>query len=253
MDFDQVKAYWEQRAGSDSSAQSTTMDFYLRDIEYRVVSGLIKIYLPKSVMDVGCGDARTTVRLSAEHPEIAFSGGDYSASMVKNARGNISAMGIENLDVMECDVFQALPVHDLGMIYTTRCLINLPGWEMQQAALNNICNALAPGGFYVMIENFVEGHENFNAVRRDFGLPEIPVREHNFFFEREKLIDFVSDRFDVLEEVNISSSYYLASRAIYSRICQDKGEEPDYFDSHHQYASQLPFCGEYGPVRMRRR
>ena len=250
MDFEQVKAYWEQRAGNDTSAQSTTQDFYLRDIEYRVVSELIRKYAPKAVMDVGCGDARTTVRLAAEYRDIVFSGGDYASAMVKNARSNISTMGINNLNVMECNVFRSLPVQGQEMIYTTRCLINLTDWNMQQAAIENIGNALAPSGIFVMIENFIEGHDNFNRVRSEFGLPEIPVREHNLFFERQKLIDFVAGSFEVLEEVNISSSYYLASRAIYSRICQDQGENPDYFDTHHQYASRLPFCGEYGPVRM---
>ena len=215
-----------------------------------VLKSLLKEKPFSSLLDVGCGDARTTARLAAEFGSIAFSGGDYSAAMVKNARSNISAMGIENLNVIECDVFQPLPVQDQEMIYTTRCLINLPSWEMQQTAIRNISNALVPGGIYIMIENFIEGHNNFNRVRCDFGLPDIPVRDHNFFFDRQQLMDFVSVKFDILDEVNISSSYYLASRVIYSRICHDNGEEPDYFDDHHLYASLLPFCGEYGPVRM---
>jgi ubiquinone/menaquinone biosynthesis C-methylase UbiE len=250
MDFGQVKEYWEQRATGDSSAQSTTQDFYLRDIEYRVIRKLIESHNPKSVMDVGCGDARTTARLAADFNNITFSGGDYSSAMVKNAGDNIDDMGIKNMNVVVCDVLQSLPAQPQAMIYTTRCLINLPDWKMQQAAINNIGNALETGGIYVMIENFIEGHEKFNKVRQDFGLPEIKVRSHNLFFERQKLLDFVSDTFEVIEEVNISSSYYLASRALYSRICQDEGEIPDYFDVHHQYASRLPFCGEYGPVRM---
>ena len=159
-------------------------------------------------MDVGCGDAKTTARLSAEFDCIAFSGGDYSAAMVKNARSNISAMCIENLNVIECDVLQPLPVQVQEMIYTTRCLINLPGWEMQQTAISNIGNALAPGGVYIMIENFIEGHDNFNRVRREFGLPDIPVRDHNFFFDRQQLMNFISDRFDILDEVDVSDLLY---------------------------------------------
>ena len=250
MDFSQVKKYWEERASADSSAQSTTQDYYLREIEFRVVKGLINQYMPASVMDVGCGDARTTARLATEFGDMKFVGGDYSESMVRNALGNIDSAGIKNLNVMLCDISRPLSVGRLDMIYSTRCLINLPTWDLQQIAIQNIADALVTGGLFVMIENFVEGHDNFNRVRGNFGLPEIPVREHNLFFSRDRLLDFVSNSFEVLDEVNISSTYYLASRAIYSKICQENGTDPDYFDAHHQYAAQLPFCGEFGPVRM---
>jgi hypothetical protein len=100
-----------------------------------------------------------------------------------------------------------------------------------------------------MIENFVEGQDNFNRVRELFQLPPIKVRDHNLFFERSKLVDYMTGRFSLVEEHNISSTYYLVSRVIYSRICADRGVAPDYFDEHHRYAAGLPFAGEYGPVR----
>jgi SAM-dependent methyltransferase len=250
MDFDEVKKYWEERASADNSAQSTTQDYYLRDIEFQVVKRLIAQYRPTNVMDAGCGDARTTARLAVEFEGVKFVGGDYSESMVRNAQGIINRSKIDNLSVLLCDVSHPLPLKQLEMIYTTRCLINLPTWELQQNAIINISDALAVGGLYVMIENFVEGQENFNRVRRDFGLPEIPVREHNLYFSRALLMDFASNYFDVLEEANISSTYYLVSRVIYSKICQETKAVPDYFDKHHEYGSKLPFSGEFGPVRM---
>jgi ubiquinone/menaquinone biosynthesis C-methylase UbiE len=250
MDFNQIKEYWEERASADSSAQSTTQDYYLREIEFRVLKDLIDRYRPENVMDVGCGDARTTARLAAEFEEVKFIGADYSESMVRNAQDNITCAGINNLRVTLCDISRPLPFVQQKMIYSTRCLINLPTWELQQTAIRNVADALSVGGYYVMIENFVEGHENFNQVRCDFGLPKIPVREHNLFFKQASLLDYISNYFEVLQEVNISSTYYLVSRAIYSKICQDDGTDPDYFDAHHKYAAQLPFSGEFGPVRM---
>jgi len=250
MNFDEVKKYWEERASADNSAQSTTQDYYLRDIEFRVVKGLIEQYRPASVMDAGCGDARTTARLAAEFESVKFVGGDYSESMVKNAQEVVKRSRIDNLRILLCNISLPFPIRQTEMIYSTRCLINLPTWELQQAAIKNIADALATGGLYVMIENFVEGQESFNQVRRDFGLPEIPVREHNLFFKRSLLLDFVSNYFEVLQELNISSTYYLVSRVIYSKICQGTGAAPDYFDKHHEYGSKLPFSGEFGPVRM---
>jgi SAM-dependent methyltransferase len=250
MEFDHIKKYWEERALTDGSPQSTTQDYYLREIEFRVLRDAVNRYKPTRVMDIGCGDARTTARLATEFERIRFIAGDYSESMVRNARHNIILAGLSNVTLTLCDVSKSLPVDLQEMIYSTRCLINLPSWELQRAAISNIADRLAIGGTYVMIENFLEGHDNFNRFRREFGLPEIPIRNHNLFFVRERLIDFVSTRFDIFEEVNISSTYYIVSRGVYSRMCQDANADPDYFDVHHKYAAQLPFCGEFGPVRM---
>jgi len=101
-----------------------------------------------------------------------------------------------------------------------------------------------------MVENFLEGQEKFNQVRKGFGLEEIPIREHNYFFQRDRLIEYIDGRFEVEEEVNISSTYYLMSRVIYSKICSETGQQPDYFDDHHRFSAGLPFAGEFGPVRL---
>ena len=169
--------------------------------------------------------------------------------MVKNARGNLAAANITNLTVSLCDILRPMS-GKFDMAYTTRCLINLPDWELQKKAIKHIYDLLNVGGVYVMMENFIEGHDNFNRLRESFGLPIIAVRDHNLFFKREQLISYFSDKFKVVKDVNISSSYYLVSRIIYSKICQDKKITPDYFDVHHRYAASLPFCGEYGPIRM---
>lgn len=250
MDFDQIRRYWDERAASDSSAQSTTQDYYLREIEWRVLHGALTKHKPHRVLDVGCGDAWITSRLASAFPDTQFVGGDYSVSMIKNAGVNIKQTGVSNIHLSECDITKPIQPATFDLIYTTRCLINLPSWDLQQTALQNIHSALDPGGVYVMIENFQEGHEAFNDVRTAFGLPRIAVREHNLFFERQRLVEFLEPVFRIDEEINISSTYYLASRVIYSRICQDRAVEPNYLDEHHRHASLLPFCGEYGPVRM---
>ena len=180
---------------------------------------------------------------------VFFSGFDYSLFMIENARKALDSKIASNVAFSQLDIRESLnAVFDL--IYTTRCLINLPSWDLQKLAIANIHEALRPGGVYLMVENFVEGQENFNKVRRDFGLPEISIREHNFFFQRDRLFDYVDSQFEIEEEVNISSSYYLASRVVYSKICSETGQQPDYFDEHHRFAAGLPFSGEFGPVRL---
>lgn len=250
MNFEEIKRYWEERAAADASAQSTTQDYFLREIECRALASQINKIKPKAVFDIGCGDARTTARLAASFPAIAFCGMDYSASMIDNARTVMAGEPIGNLKVLVGDVLAEPDLFGADLAYTTRCLINLPDWGSQQRALANIHRALAPSGHYLMIENFVEGQDNFNGVRELYGLPPIKVRDHNLFFERPMLNEFIAGKFVVVEEHNISSTYYLVSRVIYSKICADRGVTPDYFDEHHRYAAGLPFAGEFGPVRL---
>ncbi len=249
FDFEDIKRYWEERAANDSSAQSTTQDYYLREIELNVLSERLVNYAPRRVADVGCGDGRTTSRLASKFKNASFTGFDYSRAMIENAKSLFDTHGVAKVDFRELDILKGLP-DTFDLIYTTRCLINLPSWELQKEAIEKIHDALAEGGVYVMVENFIEGHNNLNQIRKNFGLAEIPVREHNYFFQRQRLFDYVERMFRIEEETNISSAYYLVSRVIYSKLCAEKGEMPDYFDDHHRFAVALPFCGEYGPVRL---
>lgn len=249
MNFDEIHSYWQSRAEGDDSAQSTTQDVFLREIELQALLKQIKRSTPQKIADIGCGDGRTTLGLARGYSAGSFCGYDYSTAMVENAKKVLSQTKIQNIEFMQHDIQS--PIEQVfDFIYTTRCLINLPTWELQTKAIGNIWASLRSGGVYVMIENFIEGHNNFNQVRRHFGLPEIPIREHNLFFDRAKLLQLVKSRFEIVFEENISSSYYLVSRVIYSKICADEGRVPDYFDAHHKYAAALPHSGEFGPVRL---
>jgi ubiquinone/menaquinone biosynthesis C-methylase UbiE len=249
MDFEAIKNYWDDRAAGDSSIQSTTQDVYLREIEFRVLKEELKLRAPQSVVDVGCGDGRTTIRLASVLPTIKFQGFDYSPSMLINAKAVLRKEGVDNTTFGQHDISQPLP-GSFEAAYTTRCLINLPNWELQQAALKNIHTCLPIGGIYLMVENFVEGQMNFNRIRKAYSLPEIAVRNHNLFLNHDKLVRFIDGLFVIEREINISSAYYLVSRVIYSKICDEQKKSTDYYDDHHRLAAALPFVGEYGPVRL---
>lgn len=249
MNFDEIHSYWDDRAAQDNTIQSTTQDVYLRDIELRVLADKVSVYEPKSIADIGCGDGRTTIGLAEKFEQIALTGYDYSESMISNARRILANRSIGNVSLGQHDVCNPLP-HKFDLIYTTRCLINLPTWELQMNAIKNIHASLNDGGVYLMIENFVDGQDEFNRVRRSFDLPEIPIRDHNNFFEIDSLASFASDYFDLIDEVNISSTYYLVSRVVYAKMCADKNITPDYYDVHHKYASRLPYVGNCGPVKL---
>jgi SAM-dependent methyltransferase len=249
MNFEEIKKYWNSRAASDSTAQATTQDVYLRQIEattlVRHISGLNGIHIG----DFGCGDGRTTIQVAAQCPGRTFVGLDYSDAMIANARSITLEQGNPAAAFEVHDVLQPTK-EKFDIIYTTRCLINLPSFELQSQALQNIHDALNSGGHYLMIENFIDGQNNFNQLRKQFGLSEIPVRPHNLFFDKTELLKSIRRMFSVVAEENISSLYYIVSRIVYAKICHEQKLPVSYFDDHHRFASGLPFLGDYGPVKL---
>jgi ubiquinone/menaquinone biosynthesis C-methylase UbiE len=252
MEFEEIKNYWNERAGSDSTSQSTTNDVFLRAIESsKLIETINELNLKQpEIVDIGCGDGNTTISVAKSFSEWKFKGFDYSENMIKNASTNLKSVGLNNLDFDVLDISQKSLSNEVDLIFTSRCLINLPGWELQCKALDHIRKSLKTGGYYLMIENFLDGHNEFNKVRKQFDLPEIPVRPHNYFFDQNKLNEYAKNKFEIVSIRNISSMYYLVSRIVYSKICQIRGENPDYFDLHHELGSQLPECGNFGPIKL---
>ena len=250
-----IKKYWENRAQKyGSSAQATTNDYYMREIEIRcLISVISEISQGKEnlkVADIGCGNGYSTIKLAKKYPEIHFDGFDYSENMICFAREIQDQEVIPNVTFFVLDITKDPIPGIYDFVFTDRCLINLPFYNLQITAIESIYNALNNNGTLVLIENFIDGHNNFNSLRREFDLKEINVREHNLYLDKNKIEPFLNTLFKYIEFINISSQYYIGSRIIYSKICAKKGTEPDYFDVHHKISSKLPFVGNFGPIGM---
>lgn len=253
MNYEEIKRYWNERAAeSRGLPNATTNDYYMRVIESRQLIERIRGLQAhiRTVADIGCGDGLTTISVAKAFPALKFVGQDYSDNMIESANRHLEKESLHNLSFVVGDVISSETSTKFDLVYTTRCLINLPSEDLQRTALQHIWSVLVQGGIYLMVENFIDGHDEFNRVRADFGLPEIKVREHNRFFDDRWFLPFIDDKFEVVDKLNISSLYYLVSRVIYSKICATTGATPDYFDTHHELASQLPVCGNFGPVKM---
>jgi ubiquinone/menaquinone biosynthesis C-methylase UbiE len=184
---------------------------------------------------------------------IRFLGIDYSEQMIVEAIKHL--VGYSNLnatfllgDVLELGKVCNDKVYDI--VLTDRCLINLDSFESQCHAIVQIAKHTKLGGYYIAIENFVEGHENMNKARQAVGLPEIPVRWHNLYFKEKEFIQSVGQFFEIIAFKDFSSSYYFATRVVYSAMCHMRGEEPDYNHEIHQLSVKLPWVGQFSPIRM---
>ena len=254
-----IKQYWNERARDRGvSRQVTTDDFFLRELEIAKLKEKISaISLPhgSTVADIGCGDGYSTLSIAAAFPTIRFVGIDYSEEMLALAEQRRSAQPelLKNVSFQVGDVRRlstSVNADKFEVVLTMRSLINLPSSREQYNALTQIAEHLKAGGYYFGIENFVQGQQAFNRLRAAMGLPEIPIRWHNHFFDEEEFLAETAKCFDSVIIDNFSSSYYLATLIIYSAGCHLTGQEPDYFHPIHQTAGQLPPIGDFSPIKL---
>lgn len=256
---DKIKDYWEERATQYSNClAATTDDVYLRELEIStIIQTLNEIHLPVqgNFLDVGCGDGYSLLKVAEAFGSLSFLAIDYSENMIKLAQQRLESqpelkgrVQVRLGNVMELGQNFHHLLYDV--VLSDRCLINLGSFGYQSEAIVQIANRIKPGGYYFAIENFVEGHENMNAARRQMGLPEIPVRWHNLYFEEKPFVQCADRFFESVSFREFSSSYYFATRVIYSAMCQMRGETPNYNHEIHRLAVRLPWVGRFSPIRM---
>lgn len=237
----EIKDYWNRRARK-SEATATTNDYYLRFLESRILADEIASLRPKRILDIGCGDAETTIRLASKFPQISFVGLDYAENMIEIAARNIEVERykgnkLDNLRLVEgdfiCDHDSYL--ENIDLCISCRWLINLSTREDQLMALDKIKTPIR------FIENFLVPHMHLNDLRGQLGLDEIPIANHNVYLDSKRI-----------NAISFADTYYFATRIIYAAECMVKKIKPDYMDYRHSIAIHLPNISDLccAPMRM---
>lgn len=246
-----IRRFWDEQARlHKADPRATTPDYWLRELEINSVSDILQT-CPGGldVLDIGCGNGYSTLRIRTTHPTNRYVGGDYSEAMIAVARDQARGQDGVTFEVADVLSLERFAGH-FDVVISDRCLINLSSPELQREAVRQIWACLRPNGQYLAIENFVEAQENLNQQRRRSGLPPIPIRWHNLFLNEAEFISHCSTLFRVREVTPISSTYYLITRVVYSKLCQLEGREPDYEHPIYKIATELPPMGDFGPVKL---
>jgi SAM-dependent methyltransferase len=237
---------------------ATTDDIHLRSLEIITLIDLlhhIKPELRKKILDIGCGDGVSTISLAHSFPDSVFTGIDYSETMIKIANQNLMKdKSLEERihffvgDVTKLDA--SIDQEKYDIIISDRCLINLGSSDVQFNSIRMISEHVIDGGYFIAIENFNEGQISMNQARKLMGLPEIPIRWHNHYFCESDFLNYAKKIFSQVSIKNFASSYYFATRVIYSAMCQMHGEKPNYNHEIHQLAVKLPWTGNFSPIKL---
>jgi ubiquinone/menaquinone biosynthesis C-methylase UbiE len=245
---EQVLEFWNDRAQFGQNAG--TNDFMLKHLEEAAL--LERIPSGAEILDVGCGNGSTLIRLVKEKGCNGV-GLDYADSLLDLARQATIENGVQkNLRFVKRNVMQL--GNDLGQfqhIFTQRCLINLKTEEDQRRAFASILQLLHPGGYYYMIESFIDGNRTLNALRDIFHLEPMTSPWHNRFFELNEVLNWKESYPVTVQEVShFASTYYFLSRVVYAKLAADRGEPLRYDSDINQMSIRLPPIGEFGATKL---
>lgn len=205
-----IKAFWDERARVHGTEWTATLgEQFLRQLEIRTMLEQIASRPCDVVFDVGCGNGYSTVRYATAFPDKTFIGIDYSEEMIAQARKHETAnCRFQVGDVHRLETFPPLKA---DLILTQRCLQNIPGYDLQRAAIENLRAKLRPRGSLLLMECSRTGLDLLQKYRRRKGKPPLEGLEpwHNTFFHDERLIrDFSA------EIVHFCSTYMYFAKVV---------------------------------------
>lgn len=239
--------FWNNRAGLKEVAG--TNDFPLKGLELNLI--LDRIPAQASVLDVGCGNGETLMRLAREK-KCSGAGLDFSEKMIDLARATSEREGLAGQVRFQIATLPDLPENlgEFDYALTERCLINLDSDATQRQAFLKIMSHLKPGGRYLMIESSIQGLERTNELRELLELERMEPPWHNVFLNESSVENWGTDEFILEEVVPFSSTYHFLSRVVYARLAADKKEDLRYDSDINMLACRLPVIGNFGPVRL---
>ena len=212
---DFIKEYWDNQGKMFlDSYKASWDDFYCINLEIDVISR--HICSNGKILDVGCANGYSTLRIADICEPQRMVGVDYSESMIKGARENLAKYTPQYSVEFHVADARRLPFNDnsFDAVYTTRTLINLPNWQQQKEALNELVRVCCLGGVVVVSEAFWEPLVRLNAIRTVAGLP--PVVEHDFnrYLKESSLSSYLDTRKLIHEWHRFAGLYYLGTRFV---------------------------------------
>lgn len=241
-----IDHFWNDRVNRyGKDPRSNSNDIWIREVEVNAICAIIEKVKPEKILDFGCANGHSTTKIANKFPHIKIVGCDINENMILSAQKENK---LKNLEFICSDViFQEIGVFDL--IVGTRVFQNIDSLHNQvQTAKALFEKSLKPEGHLFFIESYADGYEQINNDRVLFELPKLPILPHLTLLTDEFNIE-IEKYMNMLERGSPTSTYYIVTRLVYSKLAQINEESIDYDHLLHKLAAACPQVGEYGPQR----
>ncbi len=254
FNLNDIKSYWTEQAMTHGTSQKASWsDMAVIDMEINEIQKWI--HDGDNVLDIGCANGYSTLCYGTRKG-ISILGLDYTPEMIKQARKNqnnvnsgSSKISFDVGDILNLKEF----INHFDTLISTRVLINLENWNNQKAALKECVKVLKTKGLLLLSEATMQGWNNLNQFREEWGLPHIPEPRFNTYLDEKAVIDFLAGDMELIELNNFSSTYYVATRVIKPLLAKALGDNIDVTnpDMHwNKWFSQFPAYGNYGTQKL---
>lgn len=246
---EKMMAFWSERVKIyKDDPRANTEDIWLRELEINYVDRIIKSHSFQSVMDFGCANGYSTLRLARLNWNKEFVGIDINHDMINVAIESLKGENFPNLEFRLLDIVKDVVPERYDFIFAIRTFQNIESLEMQKRVFDKLHNLLNENGLFLYIESYVSGYKRLNEDRVKMGLAPLPIHEHLTLLT-EDFDKYVGDKMSLLTSEFLSSSYYLITRLLYSHIAKMNNEPIDYNHPIHRVAAMVPQIGDYGPQK----
>ncbi|MCC7145935.1 MAG: methyltransferase domain-containing protein [Phycisphaeraceae bacterium] len=244
-----LEHYKSEAAKHGESGTSTIQDLRTRQLEIEALFAYVRDGM--RVLEIGCGNGYVAQAM-VERFAVDLAATDFSPEMIGIARARRLAQARGKVSFAVGDVLKLAERGQYDLVFTERCLQNLPTWEDQQKALMNIAGALKSGGQFVMLESFTTGSNNLNAGRAELGLPLIPPPWHNLFFDEAETKAFLAAQGCRYVDQNcFLSGYYFGSRLLMPKLLADPAKAKS-SSVLNDFFCALPAAGDFCPMKILR-
>ena len=253
--LEQIRQFWtEQAQRHGKSYAASWSDQPVIEMEIRQILGWLAD--GDRILDVGCANGYSTIQFAASK-QVVIRGIDYIPEMIEQANLRLVDLQDRLLGKVSFDVgdITALnePAEEYDKVIVIRVLINLGNWQNQVRGLQECIRVLKPQGLLLLSEATLQGWTQLNKFRREWGLSDIPMPPFNQYVDQEEVAQAVQPRLELLDIINFSSSYFVATRVLKPLLIQALGANIDAANPDmewNRWSAQLPPAGDYGTQKL---
>jgi ubiquinone/menaquinone biosynthesis C-methylase UbiE len=253
--LEQIRDYWSRQAREHGASPSASWsDFRVIEMEIRELAS--RLADGDQVLDVGCANGFSTVQLASQ-TRVRIRGVDYVPEMIEQAKARLAGLRGRLAGDVEfgVDDITRLSAADASYdkVVVVRVVINLGDWHRQLAAMRECARVLRPGGTLLLSEATLQGWRRMNALRTEWGLPEIGMPAFNTYLDEDAVVEALAPELELVEIANFASTYFVMTRIVKPLLAKATGAPVAVADpaaEFNRWASLLPACGDYGTQKL---